>query len=188
MRAPYLKTIAICAMLCPILAPAQDKPKAPEVAPTHYKLVYRMLQMGADGKVSNSHSYSTIIVADDPNATRSKIRNGDHIPVATGEASTNVNGRNVVTQYQYQEVGTNIDTNSPSLHHGQLSLYVSADSSAVIKSAPDSSILAPAIRHLSWESNVVVPLDKPTIIFTSDNVSDIGKTELELTATPIKEP
>ena len=30
------------------------------------------------------------------------------------------------------------------------------------------------------------PLVRPTIIFTSDNVSDTGKTELELTATEIK--
>jgi hypothetical protein len=35
---------------------------------------------------------------------------------------------------------------------------------------------------------VVVALDKPTIIFISDNTSDTGKTELELTATEIKQP
>jgi hypothetical protein len=44
----------------------------------------------------------------------------------------------------------------------------------------------PVIRQSNWNSRVTVPIGKPTIIFSSDNVSDKGKTELELTATPIK--
>ena len=49
-------------------------------------------------------------------------------------------------------------------------------------------IPAPVIRQLSWQSDVVVPIGRPTVIFTSDNPSDTGKTELELTATEIKQP
>jgi hypothetical protein len=33
---------------------------------------------------------------------------------------------------------------------------------------------------------VIVTMGKPTIVFTSDNPSDTGKTELELTATEVK--
>jgi hypothetical protein len=41
------------------------------------------------------------------------------------------------------------------------------------------------IRQTSWDSNVTVPIGKPTIIFSADNSADKGKTELELTAVPI---
>lgn len=179
MRATYLKTFAICAILSPILALAQDTPAGSH--PTHYELVYRLLQIGADGKVSGSHSYSTIVVADDPHASPSQIRNEDKVPIVTGTVGDANN-----TQYQYQTVGTNIDTTQASMHNGQLRLGVFADSSAIARTPADAHILAPIIRHLSWRSNVVVTLEKPTILFTSDNMSNTGKTELELTATEIK--
>ena len=104
MRATCLKAFALCAMLCPNLAFAQDKPATPESIPPHYKLVYRLLQIGGDGKVSNSRSYSMIVVADDSRARPASIRTGDKLPIRVG-------GDNV----QYQDIGTDIDT-SPGEH------------------------------------------------------------------------
>jgi hypothetical protein len=60
--------------------------------------------------------------------------------------------------------------------------------SSVAKSAPSLVPNVPIVRQTRWESSVVVTLDKPTILFISDNTSDTGKTELELTATEIKQP
>jgi hypothetical protein len=54
--------------------------------------------------------------------------------------------------------------------------------------APEGAPNVPILRQTRWESSVVVTLDKPTLIFISDNISDTGKTELELTATEIKQP
>ncbi len=54
--------------------------------------------------------------------------------------------------------------------------------------AAHKTIPAPVFRALSWQSDVIVTMGRPTIIFISDNVSDTGKTELELTATEIKQP
>ena len=73
------------------------------------------------------------------------------------------------------------------MHDHQLSLQVSAAFSSVVKGSGEStnSALPPLFRQTKWDSNVAVPLGKPTILFTSDNVSDAGKTELELTATEI---
>ncbi len=90
------------------------------------------------------------------------------------------------TDVQYQDVGTDIDTFHPRINDRELSLQVSAALSSVAKSAPSPVPNVPIMRQTKWESSVVVTLDKPTLIFTSDNTSDTGKTELELTATEIK--
>ena len=44
---------------------------------------------------------------------------------------------------------------------------------------------APMIRQNRWTSNVVVPLKKPTVIFSSDDLTTKHQMQLELTATPI---
>jgi hypothetical protein len=179
-----------------LLAPAllcaqgtQNNPDAssPQAGP-HLKLVCRAIQIGADGKVMSSHSYSTIVVANTGHASSSKIRSNDKVPIATGSYGGDVKSSLVNTQYQYVDVGTNIDTREAKLNRDQLTLNLSVEVSVVAKNedAADKSIHSPIIRALSWESDVIVTVGKPTIVFTSDNPSDTGKTELELTATEIK--
>jgi hypothetical protein len=68
---------------------------------------------------------------------------------------------------------------------GQLSLRVSAEvSSRSSTSSPDSG--TPVIHRNRWESNVVVPVGKPTTIFSSDDVASTRTMQLELKATPVK--
>ena len=106
------------------------------------------------------------------------------MPITTGSASSG----NI--EYQYQDVGTNIDTSGAKLHGSELTVNLSVALSEVAKNdvATDKTIPAPVFRALSWQSDVLVTVGRPTIIFTSDNVSDTGKTELELTATEIRQP
>jgi hypothetical protein len=183
-----------------LLAPAllcaqspQDNPDAssPQAGP-HLKLVYRALQIGADGKTLSSHSYSTIVVANSGHPSPSKIRSNDRVPIATGSYSSGgqVVSSLVNTQFQYQDVGTNIDTYGAKLTGNQLSVNLSVSLNEVAKNdvATEKTIPAPVIRQLSWQSDVIVTMGRPTVIFTSDNPSDTGKTELELTATEIKQP
>lgn len=178
MHSPKQLTAAIVAavVLSPAVIRAQEK--APETPLTHYKLTYRLLEVGEDGKITNSRVYSTIIGAGGDSAP-AKIRTGDKFPIPVGTNGTDIH---------YQDVGTDIDTFHPRIHDRQLSLQVSAALSSVAKSAPSLVPKVPIMRQTRWESSVVVTLDKPTIIFSSDNTSDTGKTELELTATQIKEP
>ena len=178
MPSPKQLTAAIVAavVLSPAVIRAQEK--APETPLTHYKLTYRLLEVGEDGKITNSRVYATIIGAGGDSAP-AKIRTGDKFPIPVG-----TNG----TEIQYQDIGTDIDTFHPRIHDRQLSLQVSAALSSVAKTAPSLVPKVPIMRQTRWESSVVVTVDKPTIIFTSDNTSDTGKTELELTATEIKQP
>ena len=177
---PLLKKLAATALAATALSPAsaiaQDKPVSP--APAHYKLTYRLLEVGADGKIANSRTYVAIVATGQGERELSKIRSGDRFPIA-------VNKSGGTTEIQYQDVGTDIDTLNPQIQDRQLSLNVTAASTSVGKPIRDSIPNSPVFRETRWQSNIVVTLDKPTIIFSSENVSDTGKTELELTATEV---
>jgi hypothetical protein len=181
-------------LLAPALLCAQSTQSSPDTSSQqiepHVKLVYRALQIGADGKVVSSHSYSTIVVANTGHASPSKIRSNDKVPIATGSYGGDAKSSLVNTQFQYVDVGTNIDTYGAKLSGTQLTVNLSVSLSEVAKNdfASEKTIPDPIIRALSWESDVIVTVGRPTIIFTSDNPSDTGKTELELTATEIKQP
>lgn len=176
---PSTKQLSAALVAAVVLSPAaiRAQEKAPDTPQTHYKLTYRLLQIGEDGKIANSRTY-VAITGEGKDATPTKIRTGDKLPIPVKSGS--------LTEYQYQDIGTDIDTFHPQINDRQLSLQVTAASSSVAKPVADGIPNVPVFRQTRWESTVVVTLDKPTIIFTSDNVSDTGKTELELTATEIK--
>ena len=176
---PFTAALLTVVAFTPAIVRAQEK--APDTPLTHYKLTYRLLEVDANGKVTNSRAYFAIIGAGGDSAP-AKIRTGDKFPIPVGT------DRAGDTNVQYQDVGTDIDTFHPRIHDQQLSLQVSAALSSVAKSAPSLVPNVPIVRQTRWESSVVVTLDKPTILFISDNTSDPGKTELELTATEIKQP
>jgi Bacterial type II and III secretion system protein len=176
---PFTAALLTVVAFTPAIVRAQEK--APDTPLTHYKLTYRLLEMDANGKITNSRAYFAIIGAGGDSAP-AKIRTGDKFPIVVGTGATGA------TDIQYEDVGTDIDTFHPRINDRELSLQVSAALSNVAKSAPSLVPNTPIIRQTRWESSVVVTLDKPTIIFISDNTSDTGKTELELTATEIKQP
>src|SRR5882757_802057 len=136
-------------LLWPSIARAQEN--APQTPLTYYKLIYRLLQVGDDGKVENSRTYSAIIGASPDEITM--IRTGDQVPIPSGTGNT---------EYNYHNVGTSIDTSRPSAHDRQLQLRVSVETSSVVKSARPPAPIAPIIRQAIWKSNVTVILDKPT--------------------------
>jgi hypothetical protein len=176
---PSLKQLIAGALAASVFSPialAQEKPA--EAPSAHYKLTYRLLEVGTDGKVANSRTYVAIIGTGQGQNEPSKIRTGDRIPIPVSTSTGN-------TEYQYQSVGTDIDTLHAQIQDRQLSLHVTAAYSGLGKPQPDGIPHTPVFRETRWESNIVVTLDKPTIIFSSENVSDTGKTELELTATEI---
>jgi hypothetical protein len=114
-------------VLLPIAVAQDTQGKAPETEPTHFKLVYRLLQIAEDGKIANARSYSTIIGTTGTEAP-SAIRCEDRVPIVTGHYGNggDTNSNLVNTQYQYQDVGTHIDTREPRLFSRQLNLRVSA--------------------------------------------------------------
>lgn len=84
------------------------------------------------------------------------------------------------------DVGVNIDTRNAREVASGLAVSVSASVSDLVpNSETNGASSVPALRQMKWSSDVVVPLRKPTTIFSSDDPTSRHKMQLELTATPI---
>jgi hypothetical protein len=151
-------------------AVAQDDARPPKQDTGRYFRLDFVVKEVNEGKATNSRTYSTIVTT--KHSENDSIRTGSKVPVANG-----TNG------YTYMDVGVSIDCRSVEEAPGKLMLNVSADISSQADTA--AAPLPPVVRNNRWSSNVVVPIGKSTVIFSSDDVSSKGKIELELTATPI---
>ncbi|HUE04086.1 MAG TPA: hypothetical protein VMR62_31340 [Bryobacteraceae bacterium] len=140
------------------------KPAAGTAKYFHLEFVVKELD---GGKVTNARHYTTTIVTGDHRCT---IRSGNKVPLQTGGTSG----------LTYVEVGVNIDGSGAKEIDGNLALDISAEISNVAAAANP-----PLIRQTKWNSNVLVPIGKPTVIASSDDVASKGQMQLELTATPI---
>lgn len=104
---------------------------------------------------------------------------GNKVPYQTRPASG-------TPQYQYLDVGVNIDCQSPREVEGQLALTVSADVSNLAPGQTAGNGPLPLLRQNKWSSDVILPLRKPTVLFSSDDPTSTHKMQVELTATPIR--
>jgi hypothetical protein len=150
--------------------PGQTAQPNPE-PPKFYNLEFQVKEVEG-GKVVNARSYYLMVSTDSNPAV---VRTGGKVPYSTSPGSFN-----------YVEVGVNIDCRGARERNGTLALQVSVDVSSIAPPAeaqPAGS--GPLIRQNRWGSNVVVPLRKATVIFSSDDAASKRKMELELTATPI---
>ena len=177
-------------------ASAQDTAKEPETPkppepPVHfYHLDFVIQELGTDGKPTNSRTYSTI-VSTDKSQRFSAIRTGSRVPIITGALhGTSGDGR-LEFQYQYLDVGVNIDTENVREVGNQLSVYLKAEVSSLADGAPSAASASglvndPVIRQNSWQAPVVIPIGKATVVFASDALENKGGMHLVVTATSLQ--
>ena len=134
-----------------------------------YKLEFTVKEIEGT-RPASSRTYSMVAVADGPN---SSIRAGSKVAIPGTSA-----------QVSFIETGVNIDCRQIKEIQNELSLTVTADISSAAQEGTTPSY--PVIRQNKWGSNVMVPLRKPTLIFSSDDIMTKRQIQLELTATPIK--
>jgi hypothetical protein len=156
---------------------AQETTKPAEAPARFYHLDIVVQQVGPDGKPTNSRSYTTTISTghNDHNAA---IRNGSRIPINTGPVQ---NG--VATQWRYQDIGVNIDTQSAREVGSKLSLYLSAEVNYVADTKGTPEISEPALNQNKWQGQVLIPVGKATVVFSSDDLISKGAMQLVVTAT-----
>jgi hypothetical protein len=157
-------TAGICAAQSEGAKPAPEQPKY-----FHLDFVVKELE---GGKVVNARHYSTTTDTEDRVST---IRSGNKVPVQTASSGPDSG------QFTYIDVGVNIDCRAAKEIQGDLALNVSAEISTATTAQKQ-----PLIRQTKWSSNVILPLGKPTVIFSSDDVASKGQMQLELTATPVR--
>ena len=135
----------------------------------YYRLEFSVKELES-GKATNIRSYSMMISTVDTGV----IRTGNKVPVSTGT------GPNSLT---YLDIGVNIDCRGAKEIGDDLALNISAEVSSAATEQPTNQ---PLIRVTRWSSNVIVPMRKPTTVFSSDDPTTKRQTQLELTVVPIK--
>lgn len=159
---------------------AQDK-SAPEPhkSPGHfYKLNLAVEEADGAGKVTNTRSYVATIEALGDGAPPQEIRTGSKIPIATG-------ADHGTTQFQYLDLGVNFDVRKVEEVGDKVSFSLTAEVSSLSQQPGSVGPGDPVIRQNKWSSNVLIPLNKPTVVFSADDLEDKGKMQVELTATRI---
>jgi len=150
----------------------------------HYQVVFVAREVEG-GKVINSRRYETDMALQGPGSGTGSIRTGSKVPVATGSYKSGADA-GVQTQFQYVDVGVNIDFSRARLEGDQVFLSITAEISSTDTPVADGAPRQPIIRQNKWTSGVTVPLGKPTIIFSSDDVSSKRTMQVELTVTPAR--
>jgi len=145
-----------------------------------YKVDYVFSEF-QDNKKVNTRAYTVLVQL----LEKASLRLGSRVPIATGTFTTGGSKELnplVNTQFQYIDVGVNIDcTVEP--QESDIGLRTNVD---ITRLAPENRIGQPIIRQTKIQVHNFVPLGKPTIIATADEVDTTGRFQIEATVTRVK--
>jgi hypothetical protein len=169
-------------LVAPLPVWAQDTTKvSTSETPAHYyRLNFTVEDVNDAGKVDNTRTYIATIATGQ--GGRQQIRTGSRIPIATGTSSGS-------TQFQYIDVGVNFDVLQVKEAGEKLSFSLKAEISSLGQEQhpiAGTPVGDPVIRQNQWDSAVLIPLGKPTVVFSSDDLDSKGKMQVELTATKVE--
>lgn len=160
--------VAYCLALIPNFAVAQQEIKEQKPI-TAYRLEFNVREV-ENGKRVNSRNYMMMAQQND----FARIRVGDSVPYQRSE-----------TEYQYRDVGMNIDCR-PREHVAGVSLEITVEFSSVAPKSEGAASFHPVIRSDRTTVQTVVSLDKPTLVTSLDDVESNRRYEIEVTATKVK--
>lgn len=165
-------------------AKAQDTAKTPPLPEHFYHLDIVVQEVSAEGKPVNSRSYSTTVVTNS-RLYETSIRANSKIPVPFGLFHTDAKGNAPVsTSFQYQDVGIRFDIRDVHDVGRLLTLHLTADVSTVGGAADTgTNDRQTTLRQNKWDSPVLLPIGKPTVVFKSDDLDGKGSMQVVVTAT-----
>ena len=154
---------------------SENKPSEtkPQTEVHYYRLEFVLKELGEDGRVVNSRTYHTD-VSTQP-GRYSQVRTGTKIPIRTNDKN----------EIQYLDLGVNIDCDSVHETPQGVGLHISAEISS-IANPTSGEIPSPVVRQNRWSSEALLPVGKPTVVFSSDNLENKGRMQVEVTATAIR--
>ncbi len=135
----------------------------------YYHLDFVLKELDESGHVVNSRSYHTGISTD---GKFSSVRTGTKIPVRTNDKDV-----------QYLDVGVNIDCGFARETPQGLALQITAEISSLPNPVGGGETATPLVRQNKWQSMTLLPIGKPTVVFSSDNLENKGRMQVEVTAT-----
>lgn len=173
--------IAICSLHIAKAASQQEEKlgkTSKEVAGTSqapseavYRVEYSVREL-QDGKRINARNYKVLV----RNEKEARVRVGSRVPYLSSK-----------DQFQYADVGINIDCRVTEQRDNDVTLFTRFESSSVAR--PGDEMTAggnPVFRHVSTEVESIVMLGKPTVINVVDDVVSTHQYEIEVTVTKVK--
>jgi hypothetical protein len=175
---------------------AQEKPAGQDAkkAETTLKVTVIVTELDGGKKIS-SLPYTFFVNVDDTGRhATSSVRMGLRVPVALGPAQA---GTNAVTQFQYMDIGTNLDCAANSTQDSRYKLALSVDRTSL--SSPDDkksptmagegvsiSSANPIVQHFSSSYNLMIR-DGQTVEATSTSDPISGHVlQISVTANVVK--
>lgn len=159
--------VLVCLSLGALSASAQDAPtkepsKISSPLPDGPQLKVQITFSEYEGEKKIKNLPYTVLVLVGSNFDGSKLRMGDRVPIATGSGG---NGAGAL-QFQYVDVGTNIDCKASSLAEGRYRLSVNLERSWVQSDLPSSTpnssggvevhFHQPTIRQFRTETSTIL--------------------------------
>jgi hypothetical protein len=136
---------------------------------------YQMTVATDDSGSLRSGDRVPIVVSDEKGSRRS----GDRAPVVTSDGKGD-------QQYQYVDMGVKIDVSGAELQDGALAVKITFQ----VNGMPDMKTRSPEsmsiIRDQEWKSRVLLPLNKPTTVYTSDDTNSTHTLALVVTPTLLR--
>lgn len=172
-----ISAMAPLALLAQETAQPAPQPVSQKAPAHYYKLNLTVKETNDSGQVTNARSYVTTVMAEGP---MQSVRTGTRIPILTA-----VTLPNVPAQFQYIDLGVNFDVRDVEEMGNRLGLKLRADVASVGEQQNIGNYKEPVIRDNKWDSAVVIPIGKPVVVFSSDDLNDKGKMQVELTATKL---
>ena len=184
--------LAVIGLAVAATAISAQETNAPAAQPAEhfYKLNLVVAETSEAGKVVNSRAFVATIQTN-ANGTQS-IRTGDRVPVSMTGGAGGV--------FQYLDMGVNFDISRVKESGGNLSFRLGAEVSSFAhaqesstggptasqsQSTGEASPSHPVIRQNKWDSTVLIPVGKPSVVFSADDLQGKGKMQVEVTATRI---
>lgn len=193
MRKFLISTLLFLTLPCAPRVFAQNDSQAPaaskaaEPAVHFYRLDLVVRELGEDGKPVNSRSYSCTVST--ARGESDSVRIGSKVPVATGSPSSVVAGPIVSVQFTYRDVGVNFDASGVREIGNKLAMKFDAEINSLgssMRLGGANGIEEPVTRENRWQAQVLIPIGKSTVVFTSDDLDSKGSMEVLVTATPLQ--
>lgn len=165
----FASILVFCASAVSAQENAAPKPVAATPPPKHFYRLNYVLKESDEGKIINQRSF--VMSASTEGTSWRSMRAGSRLPLA-GANPKDVN---------YIDIGVNIDTRVQDLGDG-LAMDVTTDISSA--GSESNGGAPPIIRQVKVRSEALVPIGKPTTLFSADDPASRHHFELEVTATP----
>ena len=163
-----MKTLRFCMPAALILSFTVTLAFADEPEPDKFFRLQFVVKEVEGSKVLNSRTCTAIVAA----SRSGSIRNGSKVQVQNGPS------------YQIVNIGIDFDYGQVKESAAGLTMALKVDVSSIPQDLPSNT--PPVIRNNQWNSTITIPVNKPTVVFSSDDLTTKHTMQVELTATPVK--